>query len=61
MYSQSATYDRYLEAEKLHDRAVANLNNARKNRCWSVIPIAASAVESARRVMDSLFYELKGA
>ena len=61
MYSQSATYERYLDAEKLHDRAVANLNDAVKARRWSVVAVAASAVESARRVMDSLYFELKGA
>ena len=61
MYSQSATYARYLEAEKLHDRAVANLNEARKNRRWSVLSVAEAAVESAKRTMDSLYYELMGA
>lgn len=57
----SDTYDRYLEAEQLHDRAVVRLNDAVQSRRWSVVPVAEAAVESARRVMDSLFYELKGA
>ena len=61
MYSQSSTYDRYLEAEKLHDRAVANLNIAVQSRRWSVIAVAESAVKSAKHTVDSLFYELKGA
>ena len=54
-------YVRYEEAEKLHDRAVANLNAAVKSRRWSVVSVAEAAVASARRTMESLYYELKGA